>query len=98
MLSKFSLTAHGIDANWQRHKFILCVRHFPGEHNFETIGDVVGRMLEDWGIEKKKQHVFLRDEGGNMKKVGFYFVGFTLLLFRHSKKADTCMRTAALTN
>uniref|UniRef100_A0A915ESW6 Uncharacterized protein n=1 Tax=Ditylenchus dipsaci TaxID=166011 RepID=A0A915ESW6_9BILA len=38
----------GIDSGWN--KFVLRVRH-----NFESISEIVSRMLEEWQIEKQQQ-------------------------------------------
>jgi hypothetical protein len=98
----FSLTAHGIDSEWKRHKFVLCVRHFPGSHNFESISAIMDKMLNEWGISEAKRHVFLRDEGTNMKKVRLKLCitsfEFSLCVFRALKKADISMLIVVLTS
>uniref|UniRef100_A0A915EJ06 Transposase n=1 Tax=Ditylenchus dipsaci TaxID=166011 RepID=A0A915EJ06_9BILA len=63
-----SLTAHGINEYWQREQFVLCVREFGGSHTGERINEIVSQMLNDWSIEKKRCHVFVRDSAANMKK------------------------------
>uniref|UniRef100_A0A915E0J5 Transposase n=1 Tax=Ditylenchus dipsaci TaxID=166011 RepID=A0A915E0J5_9BILA len=62
------LTAHGIDVEWKRIKFVLAIRELSGSHTGECINAAIEKILEEWEISRSKCHVFLRDGAANMKK------------------------------
>jgi hypothetical protein len=71
-------------------------------HNYETIGGKVKEMLGKWDIPIEKCHVFLRDEGGNMRKVVSALIRCRSLksisLLRLSRQKDFSMQTAGRTS
>uniref|UniRef100_A0A915DHG2 Uncharacterized protein n=1 Tax=Ditylenchus dipsaci TaxID=166011 RepID=A0A915DHG2_9BILA len=75
-LSIFHLTAHGIDEEWKRVKYVLAIRELPGSHTAVHINAAIKKILEEWEIEQNRCHVFLRDGAANMKKA---FEGLFLL-------------------
>jgi hypothetical protein len=64
----FSLTAHGIDCEWKRVKYVLAIRELPGSHSADNINNAIRTILGEWSISQAKCHVFLRDGAANMKK------------------------------
>uniref|UniRef100_A0A915DLP0 WD repeat-containing protein 48 homolog n=1 Tax=Ditylenchus dipsaci TaxID=166011 RepID=A0A915DLP0_9BILA len=64
----FSLTAHGINEEWERVKYVLAVRKLSGSHTGVQINLAIKRILEEWDIKEEQCHVFLRDGAANMKK------------------------------
>uniref|UniRef100_A0A915CSN3 Protein kinase domain-containing protein n=1 Tax=Ditylenchus dipsaci TaxID=166011 RepID=A0A915CSN3_9BILA len=62
------LTAHGINEEWERVKYILAVRELSGSHTGVQINLAIKRILEEWDIKEEQCHVFLRDGAANMKK------------------------------
>uniref|UniRef100_A0A915EHK7 DUF4371 domain-containing protein n=1 Tax=Ditylenchus dipsaci TaxID=166011 RepID=A0A915EHK7_9BILA len=62
------LTAHGINEEWERVKYVLAVRELSGSHTGVQINLAIKRILEKWDIKEEQCHVFLRDGAASMKK------------------------------
>ncbi|KAI6653958.1 Zinc finger BED domain-containing protein 4-like [Oopsacas minuta] len=58
-----SLTAHCIDVNFKRKKFVLCATELDERHTGEFINEMFIGMLERWSIPFGKVHVVLPDAG-----------------------------------
>ncbi|GBP43103.1 Zinc finger BED domain-containing protein 4 [Eumeta japonica] len=65
-VSLLSLTAHGINEDFNRIKVILKCLTFDGRHTGDLIQDKFNEMLTEWGIIYEKIHCFIRDGGSNM--------------------------------
>uniref|UniRef100_A0A915EQQ4 Uncharacterized protein n=1 Tax=Ditylenchus dipsaci TaxID=166011 RepID=A0A915EQQ4_9BILA len=63
-----NLTAHGIDEEWKRVKYILAIRELPGSHSAVHVNAAIKNILEESEIEQNRCHVFLRYGAANMKK------------------------------
>nr|XP_039247688.1 zinc finger BED domain-containing protein 4-like [Styela clava] len=66
--SLMSLTAHYIDKNWERKQVLLNVKAMQGSHTGEYIAETFDEMLNDWGIQKDRVFLVLRDGGANIVK------------------------------
>ncbi|KAK7888714.1 hypothetical protein WMY93_024274 [Mugilogobius chulae] len=67
-MSLLSLTAQWIDSSFVLRRATLHVREFRGSHTAERIQQSIENMLNNWGIDKERVHVILRDNAANMKK------------------------------
>ncbi|KAK7898583.1 hypothetical protein WMY93_019436 [Mugilogobius chulae] len=67
-MSLLSLTAQLIDSSFVLRRATLHVREFRGSHTAERIQQSIENMLNNWGIDKERVHVILRDNAANMKK------------------------------
>ncbi|XP_052744503.1 uncharacterized protein LOC112046345 [Bicyclus anynana] len=65
-VSLLSLTAHGINRDFKRLKFILKCHTFDGRHTGDLVLEKINSMLMEWGIIKEKIYCFVRDSGSNM--------------------------------
>uniref|UniRef100_A0A915EQ13 DUF4371 domain-containing protein n=1 Tax=Ditylenchus dipsaci TaxID=166011 RepID=A0A915EQ13_9BILA len=68
LLSCFSLTAHGINQEWKRDKYVLAIRELQGSHTADVINTAIREILEEWEIKQEVCHVIVRDGAANMKK------------------------------
>uniref|UniRef100_A0A915E7B4 Transposase n=1 Tax=Ditylenchus dipsaci TaxID=166011 RepID=A0A915E7B4_9BILA len=74
--SFISLTAHGINQEWKRDKYVLAIRELQGSHTADVINTAIREILEEWVIKQEVCHVIVRDGAANMKKrlkVGLLF-------------------------
>lgn len=67
-MSLLSLTAQWIDSSFVLRRATLHVQEFRGSHTAERIQQSMEKMLNNWGIDKQRVHVILRDNAANMKK------------------------------
>lgn len=67
-MSLLSLTAQWVDSKFVLRRATLHVREFRGSHTAERIQQAIEEMLNNWGIDKKRVHVILRDNAANMKR------------------------------
>ncbi|XP_051809829.1 zinc finger BED domain-containing protein 4-like [Acanthochromis polyacanthus] len=67
-MSLLSLTAQWIDSTFVLHHATLHAQDFRGTHTAERIQEAMEKMLQNWGIEKERVHVILRDNAPNMRK------------------------------
>lgn len=65
-VSLLSLTAHGINEDFQRIKIILKCHSLIGRHTGDIIQEHFNEMLLEWDIIYQKVHCFIRDSGSNM--------------------------------
>lgn len=65
----FRLTAHGITRKWERKRYLLNVREFPGHHYGPLVKAMVDDLLKEWGIDEARVHCVVHDEGSNMEEV-----------------------------
>ncbi|KAH7704167.1 zinc finger protein [Aphelenchoides avenae] len=65
--SFFALTAHGINAKWERVRYVLAVREFRGHRTGEAVRNLVHAVLDEWHIPVEKVHCFVHDEGSDME-------------------------------
>uniref|UniRef100_A0A915EQ07 Protein kinase domain-containing protein n=1 Tax=Ditylenchus dipsaci TaxID=166011 RepID=A0A915EQ07_9BILA len=63
-----SLTAHGINQEWKRDKYVLAIRELQGSHTADVINTAIREILEEWEIKQEVCHVIVRDGAANMKK------------------------------
>lgn len=61
-----SLTGHWINKEFMRCSGVLSAKHFPGSHTGENIAHMIRKMMTDWEISEKRQHILVRDGGSNM--------------------------------
>uniref|UniRef100_A0A915DQ83 Uncharacterized protein n=1 Tax=Ditylenchus dipsaci TaxID=166011 RepID=A0A915DQ83_9BILA len=66
--SFISLTAHGINQEWKRDKYVLAIRELQGSHTADVINTAIREILEEWEIKQEVCHVIVRDGAANMKK------------------------------
>jgi hypothetical protein len=92
-----SLTAHWIDANFERRFFLLNVRQLTESHSGVNLAEALKQLLKEWGVEEKV-HAFIHDNASNAIKAseeaGFPFItcsAHTLQLV--IGKAQDCQRT-----
>uniref|UniRef100_A0A915DND2 Uncharacterized protein n=1 Tax=Ditylenchus dipsaci TaxID=166011 RepID=A0A915DND2_9BILA len=62
------LTAHGINQEWKRDKYVLAIRELQGSHTADVINTAIREILEEWEIKQEVCHVIVRDGAANMKK------------------------------
>ncbi|XP_036950720.1 zinc finger BED domain-containing protein 4-like [Acanthopagrus latus] len=67
-MSLLSLTAQWINSSFVLCRATLHAHEFRGSHTAERIQQEIEKMLNNWGIEKKRVHVILRDNAANMKR------------------------------
>lgn len=67
-MSLLSLTAQWVDGKFSLCRATLHVREFRGSHTAGRIEQAIEDMLNNWGIDKKRVHVILRDNAANMKR------------------------------
>ncbi|KAH7664860.1 zinc finger protein, partial [Aphelenchoides avenae] len=65
--SFFALTAHGITRKWERKRYLLNVREFPGHHYGPLVKTMVDDLLKEWGIDEARVNCVVHDEGSNME-------------------------------
>lgn len=68
LMSMLSLTAQWVDDDFQLHQVILQCQEMVGSHTAANLAFTFERMLEDWGIDRSRVHVVLRDNAKNMVK------------------------------
>jgi len=66
MESFISLTIHFVDHDFRLHKYLLEVKPFPGSHTGVMIASKIEDIMSDWGLDKKKLVLILRDNGANV--------------------------------
>ena len=65
--SYLSLTAHWLNESFEyKHRALHC-KEIKGSHTGFNIYENIKEMLENWGINMNRIHVFLRDNAFNMK-------------------------------
>ena len=65
--SYLSLTAHWLNESFEyKHRALHC-KEIKGSHTGFNICENIKEMLENWGINMNRIHVFLRDNAFNMK-------------------------------
>ncbi|XP_060761342.1 zinc finger BED domain-containing protein 4-like [Neoarius graeffei] len=67
-MSLLSLTAHFIDANFERHNIVLHCQEFTGSHSAEALVGAYRCMFQSWGIQTERIHAILTDNAKNMQK------------------------------
>ncbi len=67
-MSLLSLTAQWIDSSFVLRRATLHVQEFRGSHTAVRIQQSMEKMLNNWGIDKQRVYVILRDNAANMKK------------------------------
>ncbi|XP_036067644.1 zinc finger BED domain-containing protein 4-like [Oryzias melastigma] len=67
-MSLLSLTAQWVDSAFVLRHATLHAQEFRGSHTAERIKEAVEKMLTNWGIDKQRVHVILRDNAANMKR------------------------------
>ncbi len=67
-MSLLSLTAQWIDSSFVLRRATLHVQEFRGSHTAVRIQQSMEKMLNNWGINKQRVYVILRDNAANMKK------------------------------
>lgn len=67
-MSLLSLTAHFIDANFERHNIVLHCQEFTGSHSTEALVGAYRGMFQSWGIQTERIHAILTDNAKNMQK------------------------------
>lgn len=70
-VSLLSLTAHAINRDFQRVKFVLEVQPLEERHTGDYISRKFNEMLDKWEISHSSVHCVVRDSGTNMKKALF---------------------------
>uniref|UniRef100_A0A915CXY6 Uncharacterized protein n=1 Tax=Ditylenchus dipsaci TaxID=166011 RepID=A0A915CXY6_9BILA len=51
--SFISLTAHGINQEWKRDKYVLAIRELQGSHTADVINTAIREILEEWEIKQE---------------------------------------------
>lgn len=67
-MSLLSFTAQWIDSSFVLRRVTLHVQEFRRSHTAERIQQSMKKMLNNWGVDKQRVHVILRDNAANMKK------------------------------
>ncbi len=67
-MSLLSLTAHWINATFEMKQAVLHANEFRSAHTADNVRQAISDMLQEWGLEKQRVHVILRDNARNMKK------------------------------
>lgn len=67
-MSMLSLTAHCIDAKFERHNVVLHCQEFTGSHSAEALVKAYRGMFQAWGIQSERIHAILTDNAKNMQK------------------------------
>jgi len=62
------ISAHWIDANWERKFAIISCEEFSGRHTSKRIAGKLESILDGWGIKKAACHVVMCDNAANMAK------------------------------
>lgn len=84
-----SLTAHGIDNNFARRNYCLCVTKFEGKHTCEEIAKKLGTLFANWKIPSNKLMAFTTDGASNFRKVYFaYILLENCIILRHSMTSN----------
>ena len=63
-----SITAHCIDVDFRRKKYVPCATELEERHTGEYIDEMFRKMLERWSILSEKVHIVIRDAGADVKK------------------------------
>jgi hypothetical protein len=66
--SYMSLTIHYVDQQFKPYNKLLGVVHFPGKHDGERIGAKLIELIDEWGLDKDKCAMLIRDGAGNAVK------------------------------
>jgi hypothetical protein len=59
------LTAHFIDKNWVLSKMVLSFSFMSPPHNGASLAEMIYRLLEEWGIDKKVFSITLDNASAN---------------------------------
>ena len=67
-VSLLGLTAHGINASFERINLVLASSEIKDKHTGQNISDKLNEMLTGWEIPNEQVHIFMRDAGANMRR------------------------------